>query len=88
MHDYCSRGSEPGLEGRNSWQLVTFSDLDIGSGLQQVLLHVVHEVIEQLHFLLQVGWVVSQCVVVLLAVVVDVVNVAEKYIKIYVNEVF
>lgn len=53
-----------------------------------MLLHVVHEVIEQLHFLIQVGWVVGQCVVVLLAVVVDVVNVAEKKIKGYLTKCF
>ena len=78
MHYNSSGGSEPCLEGRNSGEFVALPDLDVGAGLQQVFLHVVHEVVQELNLLFEVGRVDCQSKVVLLSVVVDVVNVAGK----------
>jgi hypothetical protein len=52
--------------------------LDVGPGLEQMFLHVVHEVIEKLDLLIQVGRVNVQSVVVLTAFIIDVMDIAEK----------
>ena len=75
MHDDCARRPEPGFEGGDTRQLVPLADLHVGAGLQQVLLHVVHEVVEQLDLLLDGRGELGHAVVVLGALVVDVVDV-------------
>ena len=54
------------------------SHLHVGSGLQEMLLHVILEVVEQLHLLLQGGGEVVQGVVMLTGFVVNVMDVPEK----------
>ena len=78
VHHHRSGSSEPGLERRNPGEFVALPDLDVGAGFQQVLLHVVHEIMKQLHLFLEVGGEDGQGEVVLLALVVDVVNVPRK----------
>ena len=75
VHDNSARRPEPGLERGDTRELVSLAHLHVGSGLEQVLLHVVHEVVEQLDFLLDGRRELLHAVVVLLALVVDVVNV-------------
>ena len=77
MHDNSSGRPEPSLERRDSRQFVAFFDLNVGSSLQQVLLHIVHEVVEEFHLFLQHWRVLVQRVVVLRAFKVDVMDVAE-----------
>ena len=77
MHDNSSGRPEPSLEWRDSRQFVAFFDLNVGSSLQQVLLHIVHEVVEEFHLFLQHWRVLVQRVVVLRAFEVDVMDVAE-----------
>lgn len=78
MHDHCPGGPEPGLEGGDSGEVVSLAHHDVGTGLEQMLLHVVPEVIQEFHLLLQGRRRVPEGVVVLHALKVDVVNVTGK----------
>ena len=51
--------------------------MDVGAGFQEMFFHVIHEVVEQLHLLLEVVGKVFQSEVVLNAFVIDVVNVTK-----------
>ena len=65
VHHHGPAGPEPGLEGGDTRQLVLLPHLHVGPGLQQVLLHVVPEVVQQLHLLLHSLGVLVDGVVVL-----------------------
>jgi hypothetical protein len=78
VHDDSPGGPEPSLERRNPGKFVSLFDLDVCAGLEEMLLHVVHEVVQQLHLLLKVARVGGQVEVVLASLVVNVVDVAEK----------
>ena len=78
VHDDSPGGPEPSLERRNPGKFVSLFDLDVCAGLEEMLLHVVHEVIEKLDLLIQVGRVNVQSVVVLTAFIIDVMDIAEK----------
>ncbi len=78
MHDHGPGGPEPGLERGDPGELVSLPRLHVGTGLKQVLLHVIPEVVEQLDLLLQRVGVLAQGVVVLVALEVDVVDVTVK----------
>ena len=49
MHDYCPRRPEPRFEGGDPGEVVSLPHHDVGTGLQQVLLHVVPEVVQEFH---------------------------------------
>jgi hypothetical protein len=78
MHDDCPGRSKPRFQGWDSGEIVSLPHHDVGARLQQVLLHVVPEVVEEFDLLLQGGGELPQGVVVLKTLVVDVVNVAVK----------
>ena len=65
VHHYSSAGSEPGLECGDTRQLVLLPHLHVSPGLEQVLLHVVPEVVQELHLLLDCGGELVHGVVVL-----------------------
>ncbi len=77
-HDNSPRSPEPALEEGNSGKFVALADLHVCPGLQQVLLHVVLEVVQELHFFLDGGRVLFVGVVVLSALVINVMDVAIK----------
>ena len=49
VHDDGPAGAEPGLEGGDPGELVLLPHLHVGPGLQQVLLHVVTEIVQEFH---------------------------------------
>ena len=65
VHHHGPASSEPGLEGGNTGELVLLPDLHVGPGLEEVLLHVVPEVVQQLPLLLHGGRELVHGVVVL-----------------------
>ena len=65
VHHHSSAGPEPGLQGGDPGQLVLLPHLHVGARLQQVLLHVVPEVVQQLHLLLHSLGVLVDSVVML-----------------------
>ena len=78
LHDDGPGRPEPGLERGDPGELVAFSDLDVGAGLEEVLLHVVAEVVQELDLLLQGRGEVVQGVVVLVALEIDEVDIPVK----------
>ena len=65
VHHHSSAGPEPGLQGGDPGQLVLLPHLHVGARLQQMLLHVVPEVVQQLHLLLHSLGVLVDSVVML-----------------------
>ena len=65
VHHHGPAGPEPGLQGGDTRQLVLLPHLHVGARLQEVLLHVVPEVVQQLHLLLHSLGVLVDGVVVL-----------------------
>ena len=65
VHHHSSAGPEPGLQGGDPGQLILLPHLHVGARLQQVLLHVVPEVVQELHLLLDCGGELVHGVVVL-----------------------
>ena len=78
MHDDRPGRPEPRLERGDPGQLVALLGGHVRAGLEQVLLHVVAEVVEQLDLFLQGRRELRKRVVVLVALEVDVVNIPEK----------
>ena len=78
MHDDRPGRPEPSPERGDPGQLVALPHLHVCAGLEQVLAHVVAEIVEQLDLLLQLLRIAlgGQRVVVLLTLEVDVVDVA------------
>ncbi len=78
VHDDSPGCPEPSLERRNSGELVALAHFHVRSSLQQVFLHVVPEVLQQLHLLLQLRGILFHCVVMFIPFKVDVMNIAEE----------
>ena len=81
MHNNCSGSPEPSFKCGDTRQFISFSNFHVGTGLEQMLLHVIHEIIQQLDLFLNTRWELVQIVVVFLTFVIDVVNVPADSLK-------
>lgn len=74
MHHNSTRCAEPLTEERQAKVLVTISRCDGSASFDQMLLHVCSEIGQQLDFLVQRWRMLIHCVVVLVAVALDILN--------------
>lgn len=72
--------AEPGVQTRQTRQLVPFTRRNVGAGLQQMFAHIGTEVAQQRHLLLQRRRVAAHHVVMLGVVLLRVLNLSEIFL--------